>query len=150
MIGGCLEAAVLCPLPKLTPLLFLELFYSILNCTLSTSIGKGGGTNVPSFAVCCFRRDLRLSLNIILLNLLSHANLCSLSNFGHFFAMLFYKTKTKIDAAVTENFGVPNTLIVLKPILFLYLRTVVAWPIEVSFPQPPWCTYKKMPSAIAS
>lgn len=59
-----------------------------------------------------------MSLNIILFKLLSHANLCSLSNFGHFSATLFHKTKTKIDATVTEKFGLPSILTVLQPILF--------------------------------
>ena len=98
-------------LPPLSP--FLKYSIQFLAALFSPQQGPRGGTNVPSFAVCCFVRDLRLSLNSMLFKLLSHANLCSLSNFGHFSAMLFHKTKTKIDSTDTEKFGVPNTLVVL-------------------------------------
>ena len=50
-----------------------------------------------------FGRCLRLSLKLTSFKLSFRVNVCSLPNFGHFFAtMTFHRTKPKIGVSVTE------------------------------------------------
>lgn len=75
-----------------------ELFHSVSSCTiLSPKRKKEGKQMLLLLKSAIFGRYLGLTLNLILFKLFFHANVCSLSNFGQFFAMLFRRTKKKMS-----------------------------------------------------
>lgn len=73
--------------PQLLSPVFLNYVTQFPAVLFSPQEGKNREMNAASFVVCYFGRYLRLSLQLILFKLFFHANVCSLPNFGHFFAM---------------------------------------------------------------